>query len=301
MKALRNLFLTFGILTLTACNAFTSFSEIKALNEAEAVGTPFTIALANEYREFSNNEMAVLFDYPDALHFARKGLAAASGEEILPEQVGDWNLADGDIQELNAARGRLMVAFNLNARNVAPELAAKAQAKFDCWIEEQEEYHGKKDIGCKSEFLDIMNQLEGMLQAPPPAPILETLPPVTAIDVDPSEPMAPEDAVYLVFFDWDSSALTVGAGNVLDAVADEVRKNPPSQLTIVGHADTSGPKTYNQRLAFRRATAVRDALTQRGVDQSLIAIESRGEDELLVPTPDNVREPANRRANISFE
>ena len=128
-----------------------------------------------------------------------------------------------------------------------------------------------------------------MLQPPAPAP--EPAP----------EPMAPEDAVYLVFFNWDSQDLGSGALNVLDAVATEVAKNPPSQINIVGHADTSGPRDYNQKLASKRANAVRDALIQRGVDANILMVDSRGESELLVETPDNVREPANRRVNITFE
>lgn len=298
MNALRNLFLMTMVIALGGCTVFTSFSEVEALNEAQAVGSPFTASLASEYREYSNNELKSMFDYPDALHFARKGLAAAAGEAVLPEPIGDWNLSDKHIAELSAARGRLIVAYDLGARETAPRLAARTQAKFDCWIEQQEETW-KEDAApaCKSEFMDLISELESGLQPPPvPVPVAEPL----AFDVDASAPMAPENAVYLVFFDWDKTELTVGALNVLDAVADEISKNPPASLDIIGHADTSGASDYNQRLAFKRANQVRDALVSRGVDPSLINVEARGENELLVETPDNVREPANRRVNISF-
>ena len=52
MKTLRNLVLTAGLLALgattTACTAFTSFSEVDALNEAQPPGSAFTQALAGE-------------------------------------------------------------------------------------------------------------------------------------------------------------------------------------------------------------------------------------------------------------
>jgi len=299
MKTLRNLFLMAGMIVLAGCNAFTSFSEVHALNNAEAVGSPFTQALAGEYREFANGQLKDMFDYPDALHFARKGLAAASGEMIMPEPVSDWNLNEKHLQELSAARGRLVIAYDLGAREVAPALSARAQAKFDCWIEYQEENWNSDNNACKTAFLDAMNQLEGMVQKPPPEP--EVMAPVEPIDTGPAEPMAPEDAVYLVFFNWDSVELGSGALNVLDAVAEEVAKNPPPSISVVGHADTSGPKQYNERLAFKRAVVVRDALVEHGIDQGMISVEGRGENELLVPTPDNVREPANRRATITFQ
>ncbi len=301
MKIFRTLILVLGTAALGGCTAFSSFSEVDALNKAEPVGSPFTQALSREYRDYANTELKEMFDYPDALHFARKGLAAASGEFVLPEPVSDWNLSENHIQELGAARGRLIIAFDLGARETAPELAAKAQAYFDCWIEQQEEnWSDGGDLNCKNKFIDAINELESLLQppAPPPMPTVEE---PLAFDVDPEAPMEPENAMYLVFFNWDSSEIGTGAMNVLDAVADEVKSNPPSSVNIVGHTDTSGPQDYNQKLAFRRAKNVRDALVERGVSPDLIQIDAKGETELLVETPDNVREPANRRVNISFE
>jgi len=281
-----------AVLLVTACTGATSNSTVDALNEAQAVGSPFTKYLSAEYRDYANMKQTKFMDYADALHFARKGLAAAAGEAVMPEPVTDWNLDDGDIQELSAARGRLIVAYDLGAREVAPREAAHAQAMYDCWIEQEEEDWQDEDIlNCKNAYNDAINKLEGMLQPPPaepaPAPV--------------AEPMAPEDAVYLVFFNWDSKQLGSGALNVLDAVAAEVAKNPPSQVNIIGHADTSGPQTYNQKLAFSRANKVRDALVERGVNANIIMVDSKGENELLVETPDNVREPANRRVNITFQ
>ena len=303
MKTLRKFTLVAGLVALgatTGCTAFDSFSEVDALNEAQPVGSPFTQALAAEYRAFANSELKDMFDYPDALHFARKGLAAASGDAVLPEPVSDWNLSEEHLQELGAARGRLIVAYDLGAREVAPELSARAQAKFDCWIEQQEENWQDNDIGgCKNEFLEAMNQLEGSL-APAPQPVAEPAPELSPFDVDADAPMAVENAMYLVFFNWDSSQLGSGALNVLDAVAQEVANNPPGSIIVTGHTDTSGSTAYNERLAVRRADKVKAALLERGVPEEMIETGARGESDLLVATPDNVREPANRRVNISF-
>lgn len=292
MKSVRNLVLAVGVVALSGCTMFDTYSEVDALNEAQAVGSPFTQSLAGEYKTFANTELEDMFDYPDALHFARKGLAAASGEAVMPEPVSDWNLNENHIKELGAARGRLVVAFDLGAREIAPATAALAQAKFDCWIEQQEENWKTEEIlRCKREYLDAIAELEGLVQQKPQP-------------VDPIEepaPMVPEEAMYLVFFNWDSKTLSAGAKNVLDAVAAEVAKNTPSQITVSGHADTSGADTYNKRLAFKRANAVRDALVERGVSADLLVVESHGESSLLVATSDDVREPANRRVNISFK
>lgn len=303
MKLLRNSLLILGMLSLGGCSVFSSFNEVSALNEAQPVGSPFTQALAAEYRNYANTELKSQFDYPDALHFARKGLSAASGATVLPESIDDWNLSEKHERELSAARGRLILAYDLGARETSPDVAATAQSKFDCWIEEQEEIWGDDDaIECKSAFMSAMATLDSRL---PPEPLQENIEPVVAaeplaFDVDPSEPMAAEDAVYLVFFDWNSAKLGSGATSVLDSVAEEVFSNPPSVLNVIGHTDTSGSKIYNQRLALRRAQAVREALIANGVAADIISTDAKGETDLLVDTPDNVREPANRRVNISF-
>lgn len=302
MNTLRKLVLTVGFValggSLSACSGFKSFSEIEALNEAQAVGSPFTQALTNEYRSFANSELESTLDYPDALHFARKGLAAASGETVLPEPVSDWNLSESHLQEISAARGRLIVAYDLAGRETAPAIAARAQAKFDCWIEQQEE-NWQSAPSCKSEFFNALEQLESQLQpAPPPAP--EPIVEADPFAADPSQPLAAENAVYLVFFNWDSSQLSAGALSVLDAVAEEVAKNPPSSIDLTGHTDTSGSAVYNERLAIKRANKVKQALIERGISPGLLSVDARGENDLLVETPDNVREPANRRVNISF-
>lgn len=292
MKSVRNLVLAAGVLALGGCTMFDTYSEIDALNAAKPVGSPFTQALSAEYKDFANVELKQMFDYPDALHFARKGLAASAGETVMPEPVSDWNLSEEHIRELSAARGRLVVTFDLGAREIAPATAAKAQAKFDCWIERQEEnWKSDAQLGCKDEFLNAIAELEGLVQAAP-APVKEKAP---------TTPMLPEEAMYLVFFNWDSTELIPGALSVIDAIAQEVKKNTPKQINVIGHADTSGDAKYNEKLAFRRANAVRDALVKAGVSAELLVVNSKGENELLVPTPDNVREPANRRVNISFQ
>ncbi len=284
-----------AVCTLGACS-YDSFSEVEALNSSQAVGSPFTQRLAAEYREFSNVELKEMFDYPDALHFARKGLAASSGEAVLPEPISDWNLSPEHVNELGTSRGRLMNVLDMGAREMMPDQAAIAQARFDCWIEQQEENWQNDDIStCKNDFISVLKTLEDQITtAATPAE-----PPMV---VEASEPMQIENAVYLVFFDFDKSLVTPEGQSIVDAVVNELNgRSDVTTITIIGHTDTSGSNTYNQRLAMKRAQKVMDALVARGVDPALIRMESRGESDLIVQTADNIREPANRRVSIAFE
>ncbi len=309
MKLSHLTLLSAATLALGACSLVDSYNEVETLNTTEAAGSPFTQALAAEYREFANNQLDKHFDYPDALHFARKGLAAAAGEPVLPEPVVDWNIDATNAQALNAARGRIITAYDLGARELKPAIAATVQAKFDCWIEFQEEsWREGQNITCRDEFNTALNELEASLPAASTEETIAVLPAKVepafnseVFDIDPTEPMEPENAMYIIFFNWDSSKVTSGAISVLDAVANEVTQSTPATINVVGHADTSGPTDYNQRLALRRAKSAQSYLLEKGIDPSIIMMDAKGETDLLVPTPDNVREPANRRVNISFE
>ncbi len=103
---------------------------------------------------------------------------------------------------------------------------------------------------------------------------------------------------YLVFFDWDQSDITAEADQIIRAAAANAKELGTVRITATGHADRSGPDAYNQGLSMRRAVAVQNVLVREGVAAGEIEIFGRGESEPLVPTPDGVREPRNRRVQI---
>ena len=304
MKILRPIMILTGVVSLSACG-FDKMDEVKALNQANATGNAFTQALMLEYRNYVNREIGSYKDYADSLHFARKGLSAARGDMVMPEPVTDWNILPGHASELIAARTRLVNLYARGAREMQPELSAFAQSRFDCWIEEQEEnFQEGEASACKAQALDGIAKLESSLPvAPAPAPVVEpiVMQEEQPFDVNPAEPMKAEDAVYIVFFDFDQSSLNASALSIVDAAAQEAQTRSLNTVRVTGFTDTSGSRDYNQRLSVKRANIVRDALVQRGVDANVIFTDHRGESELLVQTADDIREPANRRAQITFE
>ena len=302
MKILSTLVLSAAVVTLGACSAFEGNNEVEKLNKASASGSPFTQQLTSEYRAFSNYELKNEKDYADALHFARKGLESAAGTNVMPEPVNDWDLTAASISELSTAYGRLTSAFDRGAREIIPGKSAIAQARYDCWIEEQEEVDAgdMNGIPCKGEFMNAMNEVEAALPAIMPAAAPQEMfpEPVTMID---GGDLNVQEALYLVFFDFDKSTIGSGASNVVDAIADEIKSRNLQAVRIVGNTDTSGGSAYNQRLGNRRANAVKAALMERGVPANIITTTTNGENDLLVETTDGVREPANRRAVVTFE
>lgn len=308
---MRHLFSVFAIaLLLGGCSFFQSHTEVEALNEAKLVGSMFTQRLAGEYKEYMNSKRRAL-DYEDTKHFARKGFMAAQGKAVMPEPLSNWHLSKDAAQELGNARVRLLRSLDAGGRAMAPAESALAQAKFDCWVEETEDLW--PGAGCKPEFEKAIADLENRMRStvPPSDKLGEPVPPRKTPVKDPEPQPEPEpeavpsgldEGMFLVFFDFDQSSLTASGMEVIDAVATQAsRRNDLVSIAIIGHADTSGSDSYNQRLSMRRAAAVREALSQRGVATELLQTEGRGESQLMVPTANDTREPANRRVEVQFQ
>ena len=111
-------------------------------------------------------------------------------------------------------------------------------------------------------------------------------------------PPPPPVRNFLVFFDFDKSTLTPRAMDIVKEAARVAKSGQSAKVTCTGHTDTVGPARYNMALSLRRASTVKDALVREGVAAVTIAVVGRGEESLLVPTADGVREPQNRRVEI---
>ena len=103
---------------------------------------------------------------------------------------------------------------------------------------------------------------------------------------------------YRVFFAFDRANLTDADRQMIIQAVDDYHRTGTAQITATGHTDTSGSAAYNLELSQRRAEAVASELIRQGVPATDIVTIGRGEEDLLVPTADGVREPRNRRVEI---
>jgi OOP family OmpA-OmpF porin len=111
--------------------------------------------------------------------------------------------------------------------------------------------------------------------------------------------VAPQPArTFMVFFDWNRADLTARARQIIAEAAQARTSQQVTRIDVTGHTDTSGSAQYNQGLSVRRANAVAAELVRLGVPRNEISARGVGESQLLVPTPDNTREPQNRRVEI---
>lgn len=262
---------------LSACANTWDVDGVKSLSPQ---GDAFQQALFTEYVMVAEAERG-RYDWGDTAYFLDKARAAAAGQTVLPDDVADRDIAAG-AAEAAAGRQDLMAALDGNARGRAPQVAARAQAAFDCWLEELEEGHQPDDIqACRDRFAAAMAELNA---APEPAP----------------QPAATPAGEYTITFPLGATILDAEARALLDTVAADWRAAKPARVVIAGHTDTVGDTVSNLLLSQKRAEVVASYLEGKGLPASALALEAYGEEQPAVKTGDGVKEPRNRRVEIVF-
>ncbi|HEY4319205.1 MAG TPA: OmpA family protein, partial [Herbaspirillum sp.] len=194
-------------------------------------GTPFTQALTKEYKDLAAFEADEMYDWRDAGWYARRALTSASGQMVTPQDPAERDLPQDVLPEIQQTRARLMTALDGGARENKPEVAARAQARFDCWLEQQEENFQNDHISaCRDELLAALAELEAK-PAQPAAPA----------------PAAPQ--VYLVLFDFDKSNINDAGQAVINRVVADFSANKAKQISVTGYTDRAGTDSYNLKLS----------------------------------------------------
>lgn len=246
--------------------------ELDAVRVMEPQGPQFNRGLREGYLDYSDSLFAGS-NPEDVIHFAYKAVDSAKGNDVLPDSVESRDIPAGSVEELAAARSRLLAALDATGRRTVPDQAADAQVAFDCWLERVEEGGRQEQIEtCKGRYETAITNVERALVA----------------------------GNYVVFFAWDQDDLTPVTRSVLDQVRDDVQLYRPTAVEVAGHADRSGSEAYNDALSERRARNVGRGLVERGLPDKLLSIQWYGELRPRIPTADGVREPQNRRVEIVF-
>lgn len=99
----------------------------------------------------------------------------------------------------------------------------------------------------------------------------------------------------MIHFEFDRSALSSTARDILSDKAEILRSHPEVRLRIEGHADERGTVEYNLALGERRADAARAYLIDLGIDPDRLSTVSYGEERPLVPESNEAAWAQNRR------
>jgi OOP family OmpA-OmpF porin len=120
---------------------------------------------------------------------------------------------------------------------------------------------------------------------PPPAPVA-----APAVKPPPPPPPPPKPVVEKIslkgdtLFDFDRAIVKPEGKAVLDRLVDEARSLNLEVIVAVGHTDSVGSDTYNQKLSERRAAAVKAYIVSKGIPAARVYTEGKGE---KLPIADN--------------
>jgi len=220
----------------------------------------FNRALAREYLAYAAFKASVQKDFIDARHFARKGLHAARSDDpeaVRPEVLSRWNL-DSERAVPRFVRWREQLVAVLARHRTGPKaaLAAKAQARFDCWVERTSERGPAAYIRkCESEFIDHVRALKGL------APTRKKM-------------------QLVVLFQDKRARIPQPQFEMIKKAATLAKKTGAKTITVIARTPRPDSGDYEVRLALRRAAAVAKALEHQGVRsdriRTLYLAESRG-------------------------
>ena len=111
-------------------------------------------------------------------------------------------------------------------------------------------------------------------------------------------PAAPVKQLFVVYFNTGQSDLLPDAQATITQAAATFRQGGTA-VAVKGHADRVGDQGANLRLSLQRSAAVKAALQANGVPVSAIRSGGLGEEDLPVPTADNVPDRINRSVHIT--
>jgi outer membrane protein OmpA-like peptidoglycan-associated protein len=103
-----------------------------------------------------------------------------------------------------------------------------------------------------------------------------------------------------VLFDTAQATLKPGADRAVDRLAQFLKDSPGTHVIIEGHTDSVGSDDYNVGLSERRAQAVADALTARGVSADRIQTKGLGKSYPVATNDTQAGRQQNRRVEIVF-
>lgn len=112
-----------------------------------------------------------------------------------------------------------------------------------------------------------------------------------------ASPTAPQ--TFLLYFEAGGARLVPASSALIDAIKKDLVGRSHPDMSVIGHTDTAGDDAVNLRLGLERARFVANLLTDQATANVPVQIESHGEKNQLVKTPDNTPEPRNRRVEVT--
>ena len=102
-----------------------------------------------------------------------------------------------------------------------------------------------------------------------------------------------------ILFKADSSKLDADDLSIINTFKSLLDKYPNATVTIEGHASSDGSEPYNQILSEKRAAAVKQSLTDKGINADRLSTVGYGETKPIEPNNTTKGRAKNRRVQLN--
>ena len=199
-----------------------------------------------------------------AMLFASAALATAAGAQT----IDNWKNGNGELVWRNGSNELCWRDANWTPATAAP--------------------------GCDGAIVPVAAPAPAPVAAPMPAP------PVAAPAVVPVAPPAATKVTYAAdaFFDFDTSVIKPAGKEKLDDLIGKIKDINLEVIIAVGHTDSVGSDSYNQKLSVRRSEAVKAYLVSKGIEKNRVYTEGKGEKQPVADNKTAEGRAKNRRVEI---
>ena len=134
----------------------------------------------------------------------------------------------------------------------------------------------------------------------PAPPVAVAPPPVVAPPPPPPPATVATKVTYAAdaFFDFDKSVIKPEGKAKLDDLVGKIKDINLEVIIAVGHTDSVGSDTYNQKLSVRRSEAVKAYLVSKGIEKNRVYTEGKGEKQPVADNKTAEGRAKNRRVEI---
>ncbi len=101
-----------------------------------------------------------------------------------------------------------------------------------------------------------------------------------------------------LYFDTNKSNIDNQDAAILDKWVNVLKENPKMEAMIMGHTDSDGAESYNQKLSQSRADSVMAYMVSKGIDKTRLTAKGYGESQPIAPNTTKDGKAKNRRVEL---
>jgi outer membrane protein OmpA-like peptidoglycan-associated protein len=269
-----------------------------------------SVLFASEMEEVSSKIFAI-----KSMNSASKSIEGSAELDKLSEPVLPPNRGKPTI-DLKAIYANLQKIREEKASSCAPKELANAEAYYEGLIHELSKERPKASLvqalydSYLSNYLLAKEKVEvakreslvcytGKVELP----VAQAEPQEFIVQkpVEPQELAKVEEPLMVrarIHFDFNKADIKKEYIPLLKEVAKVLKENPNINLRIEGYTDDIGTKAYNQKLALKRAMAVKDFLVKEGINPERIQVVGFGKERYIAENTTPIGRLTNRRAEF---